>query len=204
MRVLSLITLLAMLLTLFQSTYASYAAGDPIPMSKRSQYNGYTSGMSEVLFNDCPRYLYPRSLNWHSVIDAPNYESTKPFKIQLTFDKAGKFRTPWITVADGRGRYLATLVLKFRSDAGHIVGFSFETVYSREATKEIRIQHRWIVTEEDNIVAGVTTFMLVGFLAIFVLSSASISHWNSMTSTTSQEEKSELETFTDTSHFKGV
>jgi len=117
-------------------------------MFKRSQYKGYRSGWSELLFHDCPRFGESRSFSWNPLSDEVTYSSDEPFKLQFAFDHQ-QFLTPFLTVTDGSSHYLRIIRFTFTIQHQDIIHFDYELEYSQSPGKGgtvdrgITVSYQW-------------------------------------------------------------
>ena len=117
-----------------------------------------------------PRFLK----NGHAILDVtPGTASTEPLKLALALHGL-QFVTPWITVADGKGRYLShlTLLLTASGDALTAVRWETQYVYGQNTgpPDHITMQTTWDHALEHDLSSALTLLFLVaaGILASLV------------------------------------
>ena len=86
-----------------------YLQGDVVSLLRRVQHSGQRTDWAEVPTKLAPRFLREKTVTLkHVPADHPAHE---PYKMSLAVDGL-RHTTPWITVADGRGRFLSHIELQ--------------------------------------------------------------------------------------------
>ena len=145
---------------------ASYLPGDPVPLSRRIQQNGRRSAWHEVPHRAAPRFL----TDWRTTLDVPHADAADPeaLKISLALHNL-QFVTPWITVSDGKGRFLSHLDLSLTASGDALTAVRWEPEYvEQEPPEHISVHTTWEHAKEHDLESA---------LAFLFLSCAFISAW---------------------------
>ena len=150
------------------SCACSYVPGDPVPMMRRTQHNGKRTTWHEVPHRTTPRFLsdHRSTLDVRLPADAPS----EPFKISLALHGL-QFVTPWITVADGKGRFLSHLQLLLTASGDELTSVRWDTEYvEEEPPAHISVQTTWEHALEHDLESALTLlFVLCAALAVAII-----------------------------------
>ena len=131
---------MASALCLLTSALHSYLPGDPVPMMRRTQQKGRRSAWHEV-----PHRISPRFLTDHdSILDVALTDvADEPLKVALALHGLD-FVTTWITVADGKGKFLSHLELLLTASGDALTGVRWETEYvDDEPPAHVSVHTAW-------------------------------------------------------------
>jgi hypothetical protein len=78
----------------------------------RTQHSGYRTGWSEVSHYSLPLFGVNTSIEMQPFTSIYSYDSTQPFKIELSFD-ADRFVSQWVMITDGRGKHARRIYVDF-------------------------------------------------------------------------------------------
>lgn len=166
---------LFLFLTLCISLCSSFEVGDPVSMLKRSAYQGYVSGWSEVVYHDCPLFGVSRSIQWNPLSSAYTYDSSSPYKIAFSFNQH-QHLTTFITINDGSTLYLHSITFSFINQHGGIVDFTYDTEYKEIAGPDkgvadysIHVHYIWIEQAELAPIFGMETMMITWLALIWIM-----------------------------------
>jgi len=118
-----------------------------------------------VLYHDCPRFGESRTVVWHPLAEASQFDASQPFKIAFSFSHH-ELSTPWLTVSDGRHSYLHTLTFTFQTHNDLLTGFTYHTSYASSAAA---IDSQLLVRYEFEAVEEVTERGLLWMLSVWAV-----------------------------------
>jgi len=144
-------------------------------MLKRSAYQGYVSGWSEVPYHDCPSFGLSRSLLWNPLSQAHTFDSSSPYKLAFSFNQHEQL-TPFILVNDGASTFLHSLTFTFLYQHGSIVAFHYDSEYEQQSGEDkgsvdysIHVHYVWVEQSELSSVFGMETMMIVWLALIWMM-----------------------------------
>jgi len=143
---------------------SQYLPGDPVPMMRRTQYKGRRTAWHEVPHRASPIFLTDRE----SILDvtALDVEDGEPFKVSLAFEHQ-EITTPWIAVADGKGRYLSHLELFLTAEGDSLAGYGLSRVLWRgeyvemEPPERVTMRTQWEHHKEIDLELALTMLFTV-------------------------------------------
>lgn len=162
--------LVVLLVLLATATGANaYGHGDPVSALKRTLFQGYRSEYAELREAAAPRFAMDRTVRMHAGDTAKTYDSREPFKFSFSFDH-DRFLTPWVTVNDGRGEYLAYLTFDFEYAGDHVRGMRWSAEYQPPSRRGQRPEHvvvryRWTEFVERDTAFGFDVLLLAACAA---------------------------------------
>ena len=129
------------MLSLIARAAQSYLPGDPVSMMRRTQHKGRRSAWHEVPHRAMPRFL----TDGRTTLDIPTMDAAEreAFKISIALHGL-QFITPWITVADGNGRFLSHLELLLTASGDALSAVRWETEYvDEEPPAHVTVHTTW-------------------------------------------------------------
>lgn len=156
-------------------------------MMKRSQYKGMQTGWSEMIHHDIPRFGLDKVVRLHALGTSAQEKALRkgkgikvvgePFKISFSFDK-DRFLVPWVAVSNGKAAVLTTLKITFVYAGDHILKVQsnpqfIDVLEEGEAPEHFEVQYRWEEYSEVDTMMGLTVYLGLGSLVLWVLISFS-------------------------------
>mmetsp|Transcript_51292 Transcript_51292/g.133225 ORF Transcript_51292/g.133225 Transcript_51292/m.133225 type:complete len:214 (+) Transcript_51292:100-741(+) len=149
------------------SVLLGFLPGDAVPMMRRTQYDGQRTEWHDLPTASQPHFL--RDLT--TMLDhVPGDIGTEPYKISLALHGM-QIVTPWITVADGRGRFLSQIELQLTALGSELSSLRWETQYvDEEPPAHITVHTVWEHAREHDLESALALlFAVAAVLALIVL-----------------------------------
>ena len=155
----------------------SYEPGDVVPMMRRTQYKGQRTEWHDVPSRSRPHFLCDRSssLEFETAALQHDHAEGEPYKLALALDGLNHV-TPWVTIADGKGRFLAHLELTLTALGDEISSMRWATQYvDEEPPSYIVVRTVWMHDKEID--EGLAFTVMFGFSAIITIGLFAWSCW---------------------------
>ena len=179
----------------------AYLAGDPVPMMRRTQHSGRRTAWHEVSHRATPRFLTDR----RATLDGapPDLDDSEPFKISLALHGL-QFVTPWITVADGKGKFLSHLELQLTASGDALTAVRWETEYSDEPPAHVSVQTTWEHALEHDLESALALlFFLVACVAAVLAYATCSTHGRSTLAKLLSDPHPDRDLYTHAEHDEG-
>ncbi|KAF2070114.1 hypothetical protein CYY_008566 [Polysphondylium violaceum] len=144
----------------------AYKYGDIIRFSKKSYHDLRETDWNDIRVKFSPRFQVDRTITLSSLTSIPLGESSL-YKISFSLDN-DRFKTSWITVADGQGTFLNHIEFKFTYSNDKIVDvkwtldYNDEEVHHKKKPDHIYLIYRWEEAQDIDISAGLFILFTVG------------------------------------------
>lgn len=145
----------------------SFDQGDAVPMLRRTQFKGERTEWLELPRASQPRFLRDRTTTLEHV-QADLQGETHKLSIAI---HGLRFVTPWIVVADGRGRFLSHLELRLTALGNDLSAMRIlDAHYVDERPEHIAVRTVWEQANENDLASALAlTFAAAALLATVLL-----------------------------------
>ena len=150
------------------SAAASFDQGDAVPMLRRTQFKGERTEWLELPSASQPRFLRDRTTTLEHV-QADLEGETHKLSIAI---HGLRFVTPWIVVADGKGRFLSHLELRLTALGNDLSAMRIlDAQYvDNERPEHIAVRTVWEQANENDLASALAlTFAAAALLATVLL-----------------------------------
>ena len=150
------------------SSKTSFDQGDAVPMLRRTQFKGERTEWLELPRASQPRFLRDRTTTLEHV-QADLQGETHKLSIAI---HGLRFVTPWIVVADGRGRFLSHLELRLTALGNDLSAMRIlDAQYvDNERPEHIAVRTVWEQANENDLASALAlTFAAAALLATVLL-----------------------------------
>jgi len=140
--------------------------GDLIRFSKKSYHDMRESEWNDIRMKFSPKFQVDKTITLSSLTSIP-LGSTSLYKIAFSLDN-DRFKTSWITVADGEGTFLNHIEFKFIYSNDKIVDvkwtldYNDEEIHQKKKPDHIYLIYRWEEAQQEDITAGLFILFTVG------------------------------------------
>lgn len=146
------------------SAAASFDQGDAVPMLRRTQFKGERTEWLELPSASQPRFLRDRTTTLEHV-------QAETHKLSIAIHGL-RFVTPWIVVADGKGRFLSHLELRLTALGNDLSAMRIlDAQYvDNERPEHIAVRTVWEQANENDLASALAlTFAAAALLATVLL-----------------------------------
>ena len=143
-----------------------YLPGEPVPTLRRTQHSGQRTAWHEVPHGVAPRFLAESSVLISALPE--DAVAAEPFKLSFAFDGLQQV-TPWITVSDGKGRFLSHLTLSLTAAGDALTAVRWQAAYidGEVPPEHVHLKTVWEdAIEHDLSVALQVLFLVAAALAL--------------------------------------